>query len=269
MKKLTAIFAIIVLCLCCISCGTKTEGKDEIRINIKNDAAEQLRCIGITYCLGDEALGTFGVEHADGTPLGSDSLAFHLTKEDIPADADLSTFRMEVSVTNADGVAYDVCRMAFIPEFGKEYQFRLKGEDGSYSLWAVKDGNVIGLPGGEFPEEAGSIELVGSWHLDEKKNDLTAFQEIFPAYAEFGASMEIRSNGQIGWYIGAEGGSGTYTQEGDVLTAEFISDSTQQKSTVTMQVLLENETASLTMDVNGTDIYWAYGKSTEPSAAGE
>ena len=33
--------------------------------------------------------------------------------------------------------------------------------------------------------------------------------------------MEIRSGGEISWYIGAIGGSGTYTIDGDYLTAEL------------------------------------------------
>lgn len=269
MKKLAAIFVIMALCLCCISCGTKAEGNDGITINIKNEAAEQLKSIGITYCIGEEALGTLGVEHADGSPLGNDGLAFILTKEDIPDGTDLSKFRMEVSVTDAEGQTYDVCTLAFVPEFGEEYHFLLKSEDGSYSLRMVQNGVEINFPEGEIPEEAGSIDLTGPWHLDEEKNDLTAFQDIFPAYAEFGASMEIKSNGQIDWYIGAEGGSGTYTQEGDALTVNMTGDVSGQPETVTLLVIPYGEAVYLMMDCNDTAVFWAYGDSGELNAAGE
>ena len=52
----------------------------------------------------------------------------------------------------------------------------------------------------EQPEEPAlqSVELIGPWHLDSEKNDLAAFADSldpFPGYGEWGASMEIRSNG--------------------------------------------------------------------------
>ena len=54
--------------------------------------------------------------------------------------------------------------------------------------------------------EAKDDDLTGPWHLDTYRNDLSDFSSLFAGYAEFGATMEIRSNGQISWYIGAEGG---------------------------------------------------------------
>ena len=67
----------------------------------------------------------------------------------------------------------------------------------------------------EQPEEPvqQSIELIGPWHLDSEKNDLAAFADsldLFPGYGEWGASMEIRSHGQMSWYIGAESWHGCY-----------------------------------------------------------
>lgn len=108
-----------------------------------------------------------------------------------------------------------------------------------------------------------SIDLAGPWHLDSEKNDLKAFQDIFPAYAEFGASMEIKSDGQISWYIGAEGGSGTYTQDGDILTADIISDVGQKPVTVTFHIVLNDKTVELEMSYNGINVYWVYGDSEE------
>lgn len=134
----------------------------------------------------------------------------------------------------------------------------------------AETGSEVTAP--EKPAEADSeavIDLSGPWHLDSEKNDLTAFQDIFPAYAEFGASMEIKSSGQISWYIGAEGGAGTYTLDGDTLTADLISDTDQQPATVLFHVILDGEAAQLKMDYNGTDVYWVYGDSEEPSASGE
>ena len=104
-----------------------------------------------------------------------------------------------------------------------------------------------------------SIELAGPWHLDDEKNDLTAFAEsldLFPGYGEWGASMEIRSNGQMSWYIGAEGWHGTYTVEGEVLHAQLTSDLERTEQLWDFRITTESE---LEMEDNGMTIYWAYG----------
>ena len=140
---------------------------------------------------------------------------------------------------------------------------------GCYSLCPVLDGNGIGLPEEFLGLLEGSIDLTGPWHLDEEKNDLGAFQDIFPAYAELGASMEIGSDGQISWYIGAQGGSGTYTQEPDALTVNMTGDVSGQPETVTLLVIPCGEGVYLMMDSNDTAVFWAYGDSGELNAAGE
>lgn len=116
----------------------------------------------------------------------------------------------------------------------------------------------------EKPTESGSdvrMDLTGPWHLDSEKNDLTAFPDTFPAYMEFGARMEITSNGQISWCIGIEGGTGTYTLDGDNLTAEIMSDVSQQQITVPFRVISDGETVELEMAHNGTTVYWIPGDS--------
>lgn len=272
MKKTIAIIAMMMACLLCVSCGiglTAGEHKKEIQISIQNDTAEQLKRIGLTYYIGEEALGTIGVENADGSLLDNDGLAFSLTKEDIPDGADLSKFKMEVSATDAEGRAYDAGALSFIPKFGEEYHFSLKSMEGGYLLCPVLDGKGIGVPEEFLGLLEGSIDLTGPWHLDEEKNDLNAFQDIFPAYAELGASMEIKSDGQISWYIGTEGGSGTYTQEPDALTVNMTGDVSGQPETVTLLVIPYGEGVYLMMDSNDTAVFWAYGDSGELSAAGE
>ena len=119
----------------------------------------------------------------------------------------------------------------------------------------------------EPAETAENVSLTGPWHLDAGTNDLDAFQDAFPAYAELGASMEIRSNGQISWYIGAEGGHGTYQREGGTLTADMVTDADQKPLTLVCQVIMESGEAQLKMEYNGTTVYWTYGDSPEPSPA--
>lgn len=114
-----------------------------------------------------------------------------------------------------------------------------------------------------------SIELVGPWHLDREKNDLAAFAdslELFPGYGEWGASMEIRSNGQMSWYIGAEGWHGTYTLEDRMLHAQLTSDLEQTTQLWDFRVVMKNETAVLEMDYQDMIIYWVYGDQEEPAS---
>ena len=124
----------------------------------------------------------------------------------------------------------------------------------------------------ETPEASAqqSVELVGPWHLDSEKNDLKAFADsldLFPGYGEWGASMEIKSNGQMSWYIGAEGWYGTYTVEGEVLHAQLTSNLEQTEQLWDFRITIENETAVLEMDYNDMTIYWVYGDQ-EDSANG-
>ena len=125
----------------------------------------------------------------------------------------------------------------------------------------------------EQPEEPvqQSIELIGPWHLDSEKNDLAAFADsldLFPGYGEWGASMEIRSNGQMSWYIGAENWHGTYTVEDGVLHAQLTSDLEQSTRNWEFRITEENGVAELEMDYPGMTIYWAYGDREDIPAMG-
>ena len=116
----------------------------------------------------------------------------------------------------------------------------------------------------EKPEEPAqqSIKLVGPWYLNNEKNDLTAFADsldLFPGYGEWGASMEIRSDGQMSWYIGAEGWHGTYTVEDGVIHAQLTSDLEQSTQLWDFRITEENGAAELEMDYQDMTIYWAYG----------
>ena len=106
------------------------------------------------------------------------------------------------------------------------------------------------------------FELVGPWHLDREKNDLAAFAdslELFPGYGEWGAGMEIRSNGQMSWYIGAESWQGSYTLEDGVLQAQLVSDLDQTSRLWEFCITENNGVAELEMDYPDMTIYWAYG----------
>lgn len=112
---------------------------------------------------------------------------------------------------------------------------------------------------------------MGPWHLDSKKNDLDAFVnslDLFPGYGEWGAAMEIRSNGQMSWYIGAEGWHGTYNVEDGVIHAQLTSDLEQATQLWSFRITTENEAAELEMDYQDMTIYWAYGDREDTPAMG-
>lgn len=139
-----------------------------------------------------------------------------------------------------------------------------KPQRGSFSL----SGNTVGQP-----EEAVQqcVELIGPWHLDSEKNDLAAFADsldLFPGYGEWGASMEIRSNGQMNWYIGAESWHGTYTAEDGVIHAQLTSDLEQSTQNWDFRITEENGAAELEMAYQGMTIYWAYGDREDIPAVG-
>ena len=116
-----------------------------------------------------------------------------------------------------------------------------------------------------------STELVGPWHLDSEKNDLAAFADsldLFPGYGEWGASMEIRSDGQMSWYIGAEGWHGTYTVEDGAIHAQLNSDLEQSTQIWAFRITEENGAAVLEMDYQSMTIYWVYGDREDIPAAG-
>ena len=116
-----------------------------------------------------------------------------------------------------------------------------------------------------------SIELVGPWHLDREKNDLATFSDsldLFPGYGEWGASMEIRSNGQMSWYIGAESWHGTYTIEDRVIHAQLTSDLEESTRIWDFRITEDKGVAELEMDYQDMTIYWAYGDREDIPAIG-
>lgn len=105
-----------------------------------------------------------------------------------------------------------------------------------------------------------TIDLTGPWHLDSEMNDLDAFTDRFPGYGEWGASMEICSDGRISWYIGAEGWQGSYVTEGKLLHAQQDSDIDERSLSMDIRVSTENEEAVLEMDYGDLTLFWRFGE---------
>ena len=96
----------------------------------------------------------------------------------------------------------------------------------------------VGISDDSNPFSEDAYDLTGSWHLDSSRNDLSEFPDLFECYAEFGASMEIGRNGQISWYIGAEGGEGTFVVDGSMLTASILRSVDQSRMTTEFDIVL-------------------------------
>ena len=110
--------------------------------------------------------------------------------------------------------------------------------------------------------------MVGLWHLDSEKNDLAAFADsldLFPGYGEWGASMEIRSDGQMSWYIGAEGWHGTYEVDGETLHAEMNSELDGRTLSWAFHITTENGSAMLETEYEDITLCWIYGEAEEAS----
>ncbi len=115
-----------------------------------------------------------------------------------------------------------------------------------------------------------NYELIGPWHLDVSKNDLDAFAnslELFPGYGEWGASMEIRGNGEMSWYIGAESWHGTYSVEANTLHAFLTSDLEQTQQNWDMRITSDNGSTGLEMAYQDMTIYWVYGDQEDTGLA--
>ena len=103
-------------------------------------------------------------------------------------------------------------------------------------------------------------ELVGPWHLAEGENDDAAINDAIPGAMEFGGVMEIRSNGNIGWYIGAEGGTGTYTLQGDTLHAELTNTMDNIPLSLDFTARKDGDQLLLTTVYKDLPLCWSWGE---------
>ena len=103
-------------------------------------------------------------------------------------------------------------------------------------------------------------DLVGPWHLaeDEKYNS-TAIEALHGAM-EFGNSMEITSDGHISWYIGADGGTGTYSLSGDILSADMTNDFDQSFMKMEFTAEKTDDGTFLYTEYKGLLLCWSQGE---------
>ena len=110
------------------------------------------------------------------------------------------------------------------------------------------------------PDAVTVEDLVGPWHLAENEKDNDIAMEAISGAMEFGSSMEIRSDGRISWYIGADGGTGTYLLSGNILYADMTNDF--DGSSMKMEFTAENANGVtfLYTEYKGLLLCWSQGE---------
>ena len=111
-------------------------------------------------------------------------------------------------------------------------------------------------------------DFTGPWHLDACRNDLSGFSGIFEGYAEFGAQMEIRSDGHLSWCIGADGGSGTYEIAGSMLTAQLTQLSDGKPMMTQFDILRDGDEIYLGMHWSNGIVFWIWGDDGSANLSG-
>ena len=103
-------------------------------------------------------------------------------------------------------------------------------------------------------------DLVGPWHLAEDEKDNSTAIEALPGAMEFGNSMEITSDGHISWYIGADGGTGTYSLSGDILSADMTNDFDQSSMKMELTAEKTDDGTFLYTEYKGLLLCWSQGE---------
>ena len=125
-------------------------------------------------------------------------------------------------------------------------------EDGTVKEFTVAEHNN--------PDAVTADDLVGPWHLVEDEKDNATAMEAIPGAMEFGSSMEITSDGHISWYIGAEGGTGTYSLSGDILSADMTNDFDQSSMKMEFTAEKTDDGTFLYTEYKGLLLCWSQGE---------
>ena len=110
------------------------------------------------------------------------------------------------------------------------------------------------------PDAVTADDLVGPWHLVEDEKDNATAMEAIPGAMEFGSSMEITSDDHISWYIGADGGTGTYSLSGDILSADMTNDFDQSSMKMEFTTGKTDDGTFLYTEYKGLLLCWSQGE---------
>ena len=235
----------------------ENEGETVLTVRIVNQSAVNLYSIAASYSANGEALGSKACERIDEKAEQA-VYEFSFAPDELPT-VPVDAFRLDVFAAENAGDDYSDCGSAVIksPQPGDVYTLALDGEDVAALTLSTAERDVeIISPAPAAHSGLSADSLVGPWHLADD-TDLETLSEVFPGAAEFGSGMEIRSDGNISWYIGADGAAGTYIIEGNILTANVTGELDGAAYRITLR---QPEPEKLTMTFKEIELVWTYGE---------
>lgn len=263
--KISMILAAAVILSVLTGCGaagkqasTVAESEKGIALTVRiiNQSAVNLYGIAARCCVNDITIGSKVCEQINKNT-GQVVYEFDFVPDELPTTS-IDSFRLDVFAAEKAGEDFSDCGSAVInsPQPGGVYTLVLNGEKATALTLSTAEEVVEILPPALTAQTELSVDsLVGPWHLVDD-TDLETLSEVFPGAAEFGSGMEIRSDGRISWYIGADGAMGTYVMEGNTLTA----DVTGELDGVAYRITLHQpEPEKLVMTFKDTELVWMYG----------
>ena len=265
MHTISIILTVAVILSVLTGCGAagkqsstiaENEKETVLTVRIVNQSAVNLYSIAVSYSVNDETLGSKACEQIIKN-VGQAVYEFDFVPDELPA-APIDTLRLEVFAAEKSGEDYSDCGSAVIksPQPGAVYTLALNGGEVAALTLSTAERDVEIFASVQAAQTELSVDsLVGPWHLADD-TDLETLSEAFPGAAEFGSGMEIRSDGRISWYIGADGAIGTYILEGSVLTADVTGELDGEAYRITLR---QPEPEKLTMTFKGVELVWTYG----------
>ena len=198
--------------------------------------------LSLLGCASGSAFDGSSAKNADSYHLdvktmnGTDTHTLELKQGDtLKIQFEVAKGSLEMKITAPDGTAIyqgDGTATEFTVEAPMDgvYPIVVVGQkaEGSIHVDVQRTPEAAEPEGTQAPETAvltvTAEDLVGPWHLAEDAKDNPTAIEAIPGAMEFGSSMEITGDGHISWYIGADGGTGTYSLSKNVLSADMTND---------------------------------------------
>lgn len=196
--------------------------------------------LSLVGCASGSAFDGSSAKNADSYHLdvktmnGTDTHTLELKQGDtLKIQFEVAKGSLEMKITAPDGTAIyqgDGTATEFTVEAPMDgvYPIVVVGQkaEGSIHVDVQRTPEAVEPEETQKPEPATltAEDLVGPWHLAEDAKDNPTAIEAIPGAMEFGISMEITGDGHISWYIGADGGTGTYSLSKNVLSADMTND---------------------------------------------
>jgi len=137
MKKLIACILLVctVFGLCSCSLLNNPVGEeyaDVSYISLENKVIDIVTGVNITAYFDGKQYDSQGMTSSDGEVFNGGTVTLFVHKDEEIKDKDLKKFSIKVTVTEKNGSTVDVDAIAFPLELGKDYQFELTYQNGTY-----------------------------------------------------------------------------------------------------------------------------------------